>query len=105
VGPSMESPSFISIPSSFDPNSTTATTPTLTSNPGYPSRMRRPSRGQSRSSSSSPAFKPMISPSLQPLLPGGSLTLNNLLTFRNQYRCNQYVGVKVELPEYSRGNT
>jgi hypothetical protein len=70
AGPSMESPSFISIPASYDPNSM-VTTPTLAAAPGYPRQLRRPSRGQSRSSSSSPAFKPSISPSLKPLLPGG----------------------------------
>lgn len=77
VGGSMGSPSFISIPASYDPNSMVAT-PTLSATSG----IRRPqlkqnSRTQSRSSSSSPAFKPMISPNLKPLLPGG-LPLQNL---------------------------
>lgn len=74
AGPSMGSPSFISIPSSFDPNST-ATTPSLSANNSN-NNVRRPlrnsSRAQSRSSSSSPAFKPIISPNLKPLLPGGA---------------------------------
>jgi len=70
AGPSLESPSFISIPSSFDPNGMVST-PTMAATPGM-RQMRRPSRGQSRSSSSSPAFKPTISPNLKPLLPGGT---------------------------------
>ena len=77
-GPSMGSPSFISIPSSYDPNGS-AMTPTL--NPNTNNNIRRPmrnsSRGQSRSSSSSPAFKPIISPNLKPLLPGGTLQFVN----------------------------
>lgn len=71
-GPSMGSPSFISIPSSFDPNGVSASTPTLS----LATNVRRPirnSRTQSRSSSSSPAFRPMISPNLKPLLPEGTL--------------------------------
>jgi len=70
AGPSIGSPSFISIPSSFDPNST-ATTPSLNSNNNVRRPLRNSSRGQGRSSSSSPAFKPIISPNLKPLLPGG----------------------------------
>ena len=70
-GPSMGSPSFISIPSSFDPN-TAGVSPTGTTSNSM-RRPLKPSRGQSRSSSSSPAFKPTISPNLKPLLPGGIL--------------------------------
>ena len=68
AGPSMGSPSFISIPSSYDPNSMVS--PNVTATSGM-RRQIKPSRAQSRSSSSSPAFKPTISPNLKPLLPGG----------------------------------
>jgi len=63
------SPSFISIPTSFDPNSsmTAVTLPP----PANPRRLAKQSSRQNRSSSSSPAFKPIISPNLKPLLPGG----------------------------------
>lgn len=101
-GPSMGSPSFISIPSSYDPNSM-APTPTLASTPGYPRQLRRPSKGQSRSSSSSPAFKPSISPSLKPLLPGGTFSLD-FANFRNEFRRDGHVGIKVKLSKYSRGD-
>jgi hypothetical protein len=73
AGPSMGSPSFISIPSSYDPNSMVS--PNVTATTGARRQMRQPSRAQSRSSSSSPAFKPTISPNLKPLLPGGIPTL------------------------------
>jgi len=74
AGPSMGSPSFISIPSSYDPNSTTATSNLNANNTNNNVRrpLRNSSRAQSRSSSSSPAFKPIISPNLKPLLPGGA---------------------------------
>jgi hypothetical protein len=72
----MGSPSFISIPASYDPNSM-VTTPTLSAASGIRrSQIKQNSRSQSRSSSSSPAFKPTISPNLKPLLPGG-LPLQN----------------------------
>jgi len=68
---SMGSPSFISIPASYDPNSM-ATTPTLSATSGNRRpQLKQNTRTQSRSTSSSPAFKPMISPNLKPLLPGG----------------------------------
>lgn len=75
VNGAIGSPSFISIPTSFDPNSsiTHAALPP-------PANLRRPvkqSSRQARSSSSSPAFKPIISPNLKPLLPGGT----SLVTF------------------------
>jgi hypothetical protein len=70
AGPSMGSPSFISIPSSYDPNNG----PPSVNGPNNQSTRRpiRHSSRQSRSSSSSPAFKPIISPNLKPLLPGGA---------------------------------
>ena len=71
-GPSMGSPSFISIPASYDPN-TGGVTPTMTTSNSLRRPLKHSSRGQSRSSSSSPAFKPTISPNLKPLLPGGIL--------------------------------
>jgi len=73
---SMGSPSFISIPSSFDPNM--STTPTINPTPAVRRPPRQSSRAQSRSSSSSPAFKPIISPNLKPLLPGGMHLLSDL---------------------------
>jgi hypothetical protein len=68
----MGSPSFISIPASYDPN-TGGVTPTMTTSNSLRRPLKHSSRGQSRSSSSSPAFKPTISPNLKPLLPGGIL--------------------------------
>src|SRR5436853_527825 len=71
VSGSMGSPSFISIPASYDPNSM-VTTPTLSATSGNRRpQLKQNSCTQSRSTSSSPAFKPMISPNLKPLLPGG----------------------------------
>jgi len=69
--PAMGSPSFISIPASYDPNSM-STTPTLSATGLRRQQIKQNSRAQSRSSSSSPAFKPIISPNLKPLLPGGT---------------------------------
>jgi hypothetical protein len=66
--PSMGSPSFISIPTSYDPNISTIPNLNIPATVRHPARQ---SRRQSRSSSSSPAFKPIISPNLKPLLPGG----------------------------------
>jgi hypothetical protein len=81
TAPSMGSPSFISIPASYDPNSTGLSTMNA-NNVRRP--LRHSSRGQSRSSSSSPAFKPIISPNLKPLLPGGTPGLcSRLVMIRN----------------------
>ena len=69
----MGSPSFIAIPSSFDPNNTGIAPANV------PPNIRKPIRGsraQGRSSSSSPAFRPIISPNLKPLLPEGMDILN-----------------------------
>jgi hypothetical protein len=96
----MGSPSFISIPASYDPNSM-ATTPTLSATGLRRQQIKQNSRAQSRSSSSSPAFKPMISPNLKPLLPGGKPYARRImLTSRNPHRCCQYLDVKIKLSKH-----
>jgi hypothetical protein len=74
TGASIGSPSFISIPASFDPNGGGAA-PNMNASNNVRRPLRHASRGQSRSSSSSPAFKATISPNLKPLLPGGASSL------------------------------
>ena len=107
TAPSMGSPSFISIPASYDPNSAGPSgNPTMNSGATVHRPLRQSSRGQSRSSSSSPAFKPIISPNLKPLLPGGIYFRGKcLLTIRNKQRCGSYTCFEIKLSEYSRGQS